>query len=61
MYWIVRAEKKGQGIKKLVNLILALSLIIVNISTIFTYAYEPTEASNENINNNFKVCIDPGH
>ena len=29
MYWIVRAEKKGQGIKKLVNLILALSLIIV--------------------------------
>lgn len=61
MYWIIRGEGNGVCIKNLMKLIIVLALVIVSTSSLFTYAYEPTEASNENVNNNFKVCIDPGH
>lgn len=61
MYWIIRGEGNGVFIKNLMKLIIVLALVIVSTSSLFTYAYEPAEASNENVNNNFKVCIDPGH
>lgn len=61
MYWIIRGEGNGVCIKNLMKLIIVLALVIVSTSFLFTYAYEPTEASNETVNNNFKVCIDPGH
>lgn len=47
--------------RRIILTILGVFLILNLINPIYIQAFEPTEESNEGLNNGFIVCIDPGH